>query len=230
VHAKHREAPDVGIDLDFEHVREHVPARIGQRREFGRLAAAGRHIQINGRIAFGRIGQQLDDHVEEFADAGAGFRRGEHHRDQVTLAHRPLQRFMQRLGLDLAFFEVDLHELFVHFDDLFHQRLCASSTEEKSASPEGAKKQSDTLLAFAAGRLSGRHSLPKACWILSSSAGRSTFSASMRLTITSRSRPRFAAHCMKRPVIISMPFCALMTIAAVSTAASAGSACPRKSG
>ena len=32
VHAEHREAPDVGIDLDLEHVREHVPARIGQRR------------------------------------------------------------------------------------------------------------------------------------------------------------------------------------------------------
>ena len=35
---------------------------------------------------------------------------------------------------------------------------------------------------------------------------------------------------MKRPLIISMPFCALITIAAVSTAANAGSAWPRKSG
>ena len=32
------------------------------------------------------------------------------------------------------------------------------STDEKSASPEGAKKQSETLSSFAAGRLSGRHS------------------------------------------------------------------------
>jgi len=54
-------------------------------------------------------------------------------------------------------------------------------------------------------------------------------SASILLTTISRSRPRRAAHCRKRPVIISMPFCALMTIAAVSTAASAGSEWPRKS-
>jgi hypothetical protein len=35
---------------------------------------------------------------------------------------------------------------------------------------------------------------------------------------------------MKRVVIISMPFCALITTAAVSTAASAGRECPAKSG
>ncbi len=107
---------------------------------------------------------------------------------------------------------------------------CAASTEEKSDSPEGAKKQSETFEALPAGRLSGRHSLPKASWISPSSRSRLTPSASILLTMISRSTPRRSAHCRKRPVIISMPFCALMTIAAVSTAASAGSAWPRKSG
>ena len=35
VHAEHREAADVGIDLDLEHVRERVLARIGHRLQLG---------------------------------------------------------------------------------------------------------------------------------------------------------------------------------------------------
>ena len=41
VHAEHREAADVGVDLDLEHVGERVPARIGHGGDLGRLAAAG---------------------------------------------------------------------------------------------------------------------------------------------------------------------------------------------
>ena len=44
---------------------------------------------------------------------------------------------------------------------------CASATDEKSASPEGLKKQSTTFVPPAAGRLIGRHSLPNVCWIWS---------------------------------------------------------------
>ena len=35
VHAEYREAPDVGIDLDLEHMGERVQAGIGQRAELG---------------------------------------------------------------------------------------------------------------------------------------------------------------------------------------------------
>ena len=41
VHAEHREPADVRVDLDLEHVREHVLAGIGDRREIGALAVAG---------------------------------------------------------------------------------------------------------------------------------------------------------------------------------------------
>ena len=53
---------------------------------------------------------------------------------------------------------------------------CASSTDEKSASPDGAKKQSETLLQLLAGRLSGRHSLPNVCWMRARRSSQSTFS------------------------------------------------------
>ena len=46
----------------------------------------------------------------------------------------------------------------------------------------------------------------------------------------SRSRSRCAAHCIIRTAIGSTPVVALITTAAVSTASSAGSDCPRKSG
>ena len=96
--------------------------------------------------------------------------------------------------------------------------------------PEGLKKQSTTRLPPSAGRLIGRHSLPKAAWILASSPGRSTFSASILLTMIMRHRSRFLAHCIMRFVIISMPFWAFTTMAAVSTAGSAPMARPMKSG
>ena len=175
VHAEHRQAPDVGIDLDLEDVRQHVPARIGDRLQVGRLAAGGGNADVGGRVALGRVGQQLDDHLEQLGDAGAGLRRGEHHRDEVALAQRALERLVQLLGRDLAFLEVGLHQLLVDLDHLVDQlavRLLYRGKVDltRPASPEGAKKQSETLLRFAAGRLSGRHSLPKACWMRSSSA------------------------------------------------------------
>ena len=107
---------------------------------------------------------------------------------------------------------------------------CAASTLEKSASPAGLKKQSTTRLPESAGRLIGRHSLPKADWIASRSPGRLQFSASILLMMTSRHSLRCAAQSIMREVIISMPAEALTTTAAVSTASSAPIACPMKSG
>ena len=58
----------------------------------------------------------------------------------------------------------------------------------------------------------------------------STSCASILLTMISRSRSRWAAHFIMRTAIGSMPVVALITTAAVSTASSAGSDWPRKSG
>ena len=108
--------------------------------------------------------------------------------------------------------------------------LCAWATEEKSASPDGVKKQSTTRLPPPAGRLIGRHSLPNAACRSETSCGRSTLSASILLTMIRRHSLRFAAQSIIRDVIISMPACALTTTAAVSTASSAPMAWPMKSG
>ncbi len=107
---------------------------------------------------------------------------------------------------------------------------CASATDEKSDSPSGLKKQSTTSVARLAGRLIGRHSRPTDCWMRPSSSGRSTFSASMRFTTIMRHRPRLAAHFSMRSVASWMPVSAFTTTAAVSTAASAPTAWPMKSG
>ena len=121
VHAEHGQAPDVGIDLDLENVGDGVLAGVGHCGDLGRLAAAGGHVEINGRVALGRIGQQVDDDIEQLGDAGAGLRRGEHHRDQVPFAHCALERLVQGIGLDLALVEIDLHQLLVHLDHLLDQ-------------------------------------------------------------------------------------------------------------
>ena len=108
--------------------------------------------------------------------------------------------------------------------------VCAAFTPTKSASPSGVKKQSTTSLRSWAGRLMGRHSLPKWSWILRRSPGRSTLSASILFTTIMRHRPRVFAHFIMRVVLSSMPFCALITTTAVSTAASAAIDWPAKSG
>jgi len=74
---------------------------------------------------------------------------------------------------------------------------------------------------LSAGRFTGRHSRPKVSWIAASSAGRSVFSASILLMMMSRHSLRALAQSIMRVVISSMPVCALITTAAVSTASSA---------
>ncbi len=67
VHAEDPELADERVDDDLEHVREHVLLRIGLRVKFdGRLALA---LVEQRRIALGGIGQQLDEHLEQFGDA-----------------------------------------------------------------------------------------------------------------------------------------------------------------
>ncbi len=109
--------------------------------------------------------------------------------------------------------------------------VCAASTDEKSAGlPRAWKKQSTTDWPPSAGRLSGRQALPKASRISSSTCSVRASLLSILLITISRHRPRALAKSIMRWVIGSMPFTALTTITAVSTASSATRLRPRKSG
>jgi hypothetical protein len=107
----------------------------------------------------------------------------------------------------------------------------AASTEEKSAArPWGWKKQSTTESPPPAGRLSGRHSLPKASRSSSSTRAQRASRLSILLTMMRRQSPRSRAKSIRRWVSVSTPFTALTTIATASTASSTESVLPRKSG
>src|SRR5215472_3132679 len=107
----------------------------------------------------------------------------------------------------------------------------AASTEEKSAArPCGWKKQSTTESPPPAGRLSGRHSVPKASRSCSSTCAQRASRLSILLTMMRRHSPRSRAKSMRRWVRVSTPLTALTTIATASTASSTESVLPRKSG
>ncbi|MOA42572.1 hypothetical protein D3C78_1646340 [compost metagenome] len=76
----------------------------------------------------------------------------------------------------------------------------------------------------------GSTSLPNASRNSASKVGRSMRSASILFTTNIRHSLRSPAQAIMRRVVSSMPFCALTTTSAVSTAASAGRAWPMKSG
>ncbi len=104
VHAEDAELADEGVDDDLEHVRERVLFRIGLRAEFDRRVALT--LVEQRRIALGRVRRQLDQHLEQFGDAGAGPRGHEADRDEVALAQRLFERRVQLIGRDLALLEV----------------------------------------------------------------------------------------------------------------------------
>jgi hypothetical protein len=52
------------------------------------------------RIAFGRVGHQLDENVQQFGDPGTVTRRDEADRDQVPVAQGFFKWGMQLLGPD----------------------------------------------------------------------------------------------------------------------------------
>ncbi len=85
----------------------------------GRSALAEQELR---RIGFGRIGQQLDDDVEQLRHAGAGARRDEADRDQVAFAQRLLERRVQLGGIDVALGQVAVDEGRIDLDHLLDQR------------------------------------------------------------------------------------------------------------
>ncbi len=121
VDAKHSHLADVGVYDDLEDVGQHL--LVGNR--FGAhdfLAAAGIAVKER-RVAFHGTGQEPDEHVEQFRDAGAVDRRREADRHQMTFAQRPLEGLVQLLGVDgLALLQVKLHQGRVDLDHLIDQR------------------------------------------------------------------------------------------------------------
>jgi hypothetical protein len=87
----------------------------------GAVAVADGRLDVDRRIAFGGVGQEVDDDVEQLRDARPGFRGCEHHRYQVALAQRALQRRVQLLRRHFALLEVGLHQLFIDFHNLVDQ-------------------------------------------------------------------------------------------------------------
>ena len=120
VHAEDAHLAHVGVHRHLEHMREHVHGRIGPGLHgHGRLALAVEEI---GRVALGRVRQQLDDHVQQFGHTGAGARRDEAHGDQVPFAQRLLQRRVQFRCVDVAIVQVTIDERRVHLHHLLDQR------------------------------------------------------------------------------------------------------------
>ena len=84
-----------------------------------RSAASPSPLRKGGGIAFRRVRHQLQQHVDQLGDAGAGLGRAEADRHEMILAQRLLERVVQLLGRDLlALLEVDGHQFLVDLDHL----------------------------------------------------------------------------------------------------------------
>ena len=148
---------DVRVDRDLEDMGQHMAGRVGVGCDRLRLGALA--LEELRRVAFGGVGQQLVDDVQQFGHAGAGARRDEAHRDQVPFAQRLLQRRMQLGGVDVAVVEVAVDERGIDLDDLLDQRAMRLRRPRRNRrSPSRLKKQSTTRAPPSAGRFSGRHS------------------------------------------------------------------------
>ena len=117
-HTHHAHLADERVHRHLEHMGQHVALGVGQRHHRGLCFA----VQKGRRVAFQRVGQQLDDHVQQLGDAGAAACAGEHHRDQVALAQRLFQRRVQLGRVHIAVVQVAVDKGRVDLDHLLHQR------------------------------------------------------------------------------------------------------------
>ena len=75
-------------------------------------------------IPLGRVRRQLGDDIEQLWHAGAGTRRNETDRDQVTFTQCLFERGVQLLGRQLfTLLQIECHQRFIHLDDLIDQGL-----------------------------------------------------------------------------------------------------------
>ncbi len=118
-------------------MRDRMLLRIGQGGPFELLLA----LQERLGVAFQRIGQQLDEHIQQTLDAGASAGRDEADRDEVSLAQRLFERRVQLLGLQiLALLQVQRHQVFVHLDHLIDQGGVGGGNTGKIAVSGGVEK------------------------------------------------------------------------------------------
>jgi len=116
----------------------------------------------------------------QIGDPPRFFAACEHHRDEMPLAHRPNRRRGSSSGVTSPFAGRPIRLLV----DLDHRSNSLRSLvhDEKSASPEGAKKPSRDLPAAAGRQVSGRHPCRKSAGCDRAGPSRSTLSASILLT------------------------------------------------
>ncbi len=126
----------------------------------------------------------------------------------MALAQCFFERRVQLVRRDLALFQVERHQFFVDLHHLIDQRAMRVGDRREIGFAGRIEETIDDALAAVRRQLIGRHSLPNAAWMAASSSGRSTFSASILLTMIEAAQPRFAAQSIMREVIISMPDCA----------------------
>ena len=109
------------------------------------FASAPFAAQEVGRVGLARMGQQLDDDVEQLGDAGAGSRRDEADRDQVAFAQRLLERRVQLGGVDVAVVEIAVDEVGIDLDDLLDERAVRRLDAAEVAVPVAVVEAVDDL-------------------------------------------------------------------------------------
>ena len=176
------------------------------------------------------IGRELDEHVEQLADAGAGARGHEAHRHQVAFAQRLLERRVQLLGLDLALLEVLRHQLLVDLDDLVDERAVRLFDRREIGFAGRIEKAVDDPLAAVGGQVD------RQAFLAERAANRREHRRQIDVVgVDPVDDDEPAQLALGRPFHHARgdhlePAAALMTTAAVSTASSAPIAWPMKSG
>ena len=129
-------------------MRQHVQAVIRLGRKGLRLLAGLATVERR-RIAFGRVGRQFGQRIEQLRHAGAGARRHEQNGNQMPGAQGLLEGRMQLLQAGVgAVFEVARHQAVVLLDDLVDQRTVRGRHRFEIALAVVVAQQFDHLLAM----------------------------------------------------------------------------------
>jgi hypothetical protein len=140
----------------------------------------------------------------------------------VAFTQRLLERPVQLLGRELgALLEVEVHELLVDLDHLVDDRRVRRLHRREIGVAVGIEEAVHDILAAVRRQVDRQALLAEDLLDAREQPSRSTLSASILLMRIMRQRPRFPAARIMRVVFNSMPVAALITITAVSTAASA---------
>ena len=122
-------------------------------------------------------------------------RRHEAHRDEMAFAQRLLERRVQLLGRDLALLQVERHQVLVDLDHLVDQRAVRVGDRGEVGFAGGIEEAVDDALAAVRRQVDRQALLAERRLDRASSAGRSTFSASILLTMIMRH-----SRALRRPV------------------------------